>query len=92
MRVLEGWVAWLGLGLLVLLPSMSAATGLPLRSNPAPTTTNGVPHVQIGVEPVAELSNELMARIEAFDGIVIRPTIVSLPGALGFWIEEHVTL
>ena len=68
------------------------ATNLPDKETPVPRTTNGVPHVQIGVEPDPEVSAELLRRVSAVSGIEIHPTIVSLPGALGFWITEDVPL
>lgn len=65
---------------------------LPTRETPIPRTTSGVPHVQIGVEPVPEISAELLRRVSEITGIEIQPTIVSLPGALGFWVTEDVPL
>jgi hypothetical protein len=65
---------------------------LPMRSSPIPLTTNGVPHVQIGIEAVAEISAELLRRVSKIPGVEIRDTIVSLPGAQGFWLNESVTL
>lgn len=70
----------------------ATALELPARANPAPPTTSGVPHVQLGVEPAPGISEALLRRVEAHPNIEIRPTIVSLPGALGFWITENVTL
>ncbi len=55
-------------------------------------TTSGVPHVQIGVEPVPEISAELLNRVSDIPGIEIRDTVVSLPGALGFWLNEDIKL
>jgi luciferase-like monooxygenase len=65
---------------------------LPKRTTPIPQTTNGVPHVQIGIEPVPTISSELLDRVAKFPGVDIRPTVVSLPGALGFWISEDFPL
>ena len=71
----------------------SAETGkLPTRSSPIPSTTSGVPHVQIGVEAVPEISAELLRRVSDIPGIEIRDTIISLPGAKGFWVKETITL
>ncbi|MEM7270761.1 MAG: luciferase family protein [Pseudomonadota bacterium] len=72
--------------------SARAAQELPVRESPRPPTTNGVPHVQLGVTPDQKIYDQLLARVEAHEAIEIRPTIVSLPGALGFWIEEGVAL
>ena len=65
---------------------------LPTRQSPIPETTNGVPHIQIGVAPVPEISEELLNRVSSLSGVEIRPTIVSLPGALGFWVAEDFQL
>lgn len=68
------------------------AQNLPKRETPIPRTTNGVPHVQIGVEADPELSAELLRRVSNLPGIKIQNTVISLPGALGFWITEDVPL
>ena len=65
---------------------------LPSRNSPTPPTTDGVPHVQLGVEPVPEISAELLRLVSEMPGIEIGKTIVSLPGAKGFWISEGITL
>lgn len=68
------------------------AIDLPVRKAPAPATTDSVPHVQLGVTPVPEIMEELLRRVDALEGVEIRPTVVSLPGALGFWIVEEIAL
>ena len=65
---------------------------LPVRSGPRPLTTEGVPHVQIGVEAVPEISAELLRRVSNIPGVEVRDTVVSLPGAKGFWLNEELTL
>ena len=65
---------------------------LPARETPIPQTTNSVPHVQIGVQPVPEISAELLARVETMSGVNIQKTIISLPGALGFWVRDGIPL
>ena len=65
---------------------------LPLRDTPRPKTTNGVPHVQIGVDADPELSKELLRRVAKFPGVVVGATRVSLPGAIGFRLADNVTL
>ena len=65
---------------------------LPQRQSPTPETTNGIPHVQIGVEPAPEILTELLNNVSAMPGIEIHPTIVSLPGALGFWVADDISL
>ncbi|MSU90903.1 phospholipase [Rhodobacteraceae bacterium 2CG4] len=74
------------------LPVVALADALPQRSTPAPRTTNSVPHVQLGVEPVPALSAELLKRVALLPGVKIGPTMVSLPGAAGFQIEDDMPL
>ena len=51
-----------------------------------------MPHVQIGVDAVPELSAELLRRVATFPGVMIGETRVSLPGATGFRLEDDVAL
>lgn len=57
---------------------------LPTRSTPRPATTDGVPHVQIDIEPRPELYDELLRRVSGIAHVEVSNTIVSLPGALTF--------
>ena len=68
------------------------SVNLPVRTSPVPKTTNGVPHVQINVKPSPALSAKLLDRVSEIPGVDIRDTVISLPGAKGFWIEENVQL
>lgn len=91
------WKFWLGKYLLTALVIIGScvettAQNLPKRETPIPRTTNGVPHVQIGIEADPEISAKLLRRVSNIPGIKIQNTIVSLPGALGFWITEDVSL
>ncbi|MGP6088134.1 luciferase domain-containing protein [Antarctobacter jejuensis] len=83
---------WPVLAAVLLSTGVAAADSLPRRETPAPRTTNSVPHVQIGVTPVPELSAELLNRVAAIPGVEIRNTVVSLPGAKGFWVRDNVPL
>lgn len=88
------WISGIMRGLVVML-GLSApvqALELPDRDVPRPRTTDGVPHVQLGVTPRPEIKTALLGRVGNHPGIDIRPTIVSLPGALGFWIDEGIPL
>ena len=67
-----------------------AKVELPERSGPRPETTLGVPHVQIGVEPVSEVNEELFRRVYSLPGIEQRPSVVA--GWQGLWIDEQVTV
>lgn len=88
------------ISLVALLLAVEAAHGvlfaqnnfLPQRHGPRPETTSNVPHVQIGIERVPDIYSELLSRVSALPGVDIRPTIVSLPGAKGFWLEKHLSL
>ena len=65
---------------------------LPTRTTPIPATTDRVPHVQLGVEPVPAISAALLAQVSGIPDIEIRDTVISLPGAQGFWLRENVVL
>ncbi len=70
-----------------------AETGqFPIRTSPKPVTTNSVPHVQIDVEAIPELTAELLRRVQKIPGVEIRETVISLPGAKGFWLDDEMTL
>ena len=68
------------------------AQDLPNRTGPRPYTTSHVPHVQVGVEPVPEISKELLRRVANMPGIEIRDSVLSLPGARGFRLAKDVRL
>ena len=63
---------------------------LPERSGPRTETTGTVPHTQIKVEPVAEVNDELYRLTFALPGVENHPTIVSLPGADGIWLDDSL--
>lgn len=75
-----------------IVPASADLQDLPNRSSPIPTTTDGVPHVQIGVEAVPEISSALLRRVSTIPGVEIGDTVISLPGAKGFRISEGVAL
>lgn len=72
--------------------SEAEAESLPPRERPIPETTNSVPHVQIGVEPVPEIAAELLRRVGQIPGVQLRATVISMRGAEGFWVSEDVPL
>ena len=72
--------------------ALAASDALRARDGPAPETTQSVPHVQIGAQAVPELSQRLTERVAALPGVTIRPTVISLPGASGFWLSETLAL
>lgn len=65
---------------------------LPKRATPPPETSKRVPHVQLWVETIPEINAELLRRVAALPKVEIRPTVVSLPGAKGFWLMEELAL
>ncbi|MEW2916618.1 luciferase family protein [Ruegeria sp. ANG10] len=73
-------------------PVAAQTTQLPERTTPRPETTSGVPHVQIGVEAVPELTEDLLRRVNEIPDVEIRETVVSLPGAKGFWLADNIPL
>ena len=72
--------------------AMADLSNLSPRSGPVPATTNGVPHVQIGITPSPDISAELLVRVSKLPGVEIRETVISLPGAKGFWINDDVII
>jgi len=71
-----------------------SAIDVPLaeREGPRPQTTPGVPHVQIGVDVVPEIQARLLEQVSRLPDVEVRPTVVSLPGAQGFWLSESLVL
>jgi len=67
-----------------------ANSPLPERSGTRVQTSGRVPHVQVGVEPLREITEELTRLAFMLPDIEKRPTIVSLPGANGMWLAEGV--
>jgi len=65
---------------------------LPMRDGARPETTTGVPHVQIGIQPIPELSAEMLRQVADFPGVVLGATRVSLPGAVGFQLTSDVSI
>ena len=89
------------LTILIVILSIAVVTGktletddVPLasRTSPRPETTAYIPHVQIGVERVPKVNTELFRRVYSIFGIENRPSIISLPGALGLWLSEELSL
>ena len=70
----------------------SSLPALPERSGPRIQTSGAVPHVQIGVEPIEEIFDELFRRAFSLPGVENRPTIISLPGAHGMWLNDDLSL
>lgn len=71
---------------------MAQDMNLPKRETPIPQTTRGVPHLQFGLEAVLAHSEKLLQRVAQFPGVSIGPTRVSLPGGIGFQLDDDMAL
>lgn len=78
--------------LMAAFPTLTFAENLPIRKTPIPQTTSGVPHVQIGVDAVPAFNDALQRHVAKFPGVNLGPTRVSLPGGVGFQLEDDVRL
>lgn len=67
-------------------------TPLPKRLGPRPLVHQGMPHAQIGVEPVPEVNEELFRRAYALPDVENRPTVISVLGAQALWLREDLPL
>ncbi len=67
-----------------------AIVPLPERSGPRVQTSGRVPHVQLNIELKPALLIELHRLAYLLPGVEERPTIVSLPGAKGMWLNDNV--
>jgi phospholipase/carboxylesterase len=65
---------------------------LPRRDGARPETTNGVPHIQLDVEAVPELTKLMLKHVEKLSGVTLGATRLSLPGAIGFQLGNGVAL
>lgn len=82
----------LALFLMMQVAAASETEHLPAKATPIPATTDSVPHVQLGIEPDPEISTALLTHIARIPGVEVRNTVISLPGALGFWLTDDVVL
>jgi phospholipase/carboxylesterase len=74
------------------IPATSTAFPIPARRGPRPQVQQGMPHTQIGVQPVPEVNAELHRRAFALPGVAARATIISVPGARALWLDEAMEL
>lgn len=63
---------------------------LPEREGTRILTSGTVPHVQLDVEPVTEVNDELYRRVFLLPSLEERPTIASLPGTTGMWLQDDL--
>ncbi len=80
------------LAALAMSPALAQGLSLPLREANRPETTNGVPHVQIGIEPNPEITSQMLRIVADFPGVSLGPTRVSLPGAVGFQLDKGTNI
>ena len=73
-------------------PASPQDVTFPMRDGARPDTTNGVPHVQIDISPVPELSDAILRQVAEFPGVVLGATRVSLPGAVGFQLTSDAPI
>jgi len=85
-------VAVLMIAGLALVSTRAGEARLPVRDGETPATTNRVPHIQIGAKAVPRLTDRLLQRVGTLPGVKIRATVISLPGAKGFWLSENIDL
>ena len=63
---------------------------LPTKSTPRPITTPNVPHIQLNVQTNPAMNDALLRQVSQMPGVVLRDTIISLPGTIGFWVDNAV--
>lgn len=63
---------------------------LPVRAGNRTLTSGRVPHVQLGVSPTKEITEELHRLAFKLPGVESHPTIVSLAGATGMWLQKDL--
>jgi len=62
------------------------------RKRARPPTHQGMPHAQIGIQPVAAIHAELFRRSFSLPKVQNRPTVISVPGARALWLTENSPL
>ena len=70
----------------------SAYPILPRREGLPPKVTLNIPNRQIDMKPVPEVNKELFRRAFALPGVENRPTILSVPGVRGLWLNDRISL
>ena len=73
-------------------PALTQEATLPNREGPRPLTTSSVPHTQLDIQAVPELSAAMLKHVEELSGVTLGATRVSLPGAVGFQLNAEVIL
>lgn len=73
-------------------PALAQEATLPNREGPRPVTTNSVPHIQLDIQAVPELTAMMLKHVGELSGVTLGATRVSLPGAVGFQLNAEVIL
>ena len=89
---LRGWSLLIVTSAFWVIPAFAVLEELPNRETPRPVTTDGIPHIQIDVEPVPEISDELLRRVSLIAGVELHDTIVGRSGSSGFWLSERIKM
>lgn len=69
----------------------SSTNPLPKRERQRPPTHKGIPHSQLGVQPVPEINEALFRLAFSLPDVLNRPTTISVPGARALWLADSVT-
>jgi hypothetical protein len=68
---------------------VDVSTDLPTRPGPRPTTTDTFPHSQVDQQPAdPSILDDLRRRAFALEGIVERPSCISVPGARAMVLSD----
>lgn len=72
---------------------MDVAIDLPKRPGPRPLTTREFPHSQLDQQPSDPAPlEELLLRALSLPHVIERPSLISVPGARGLFIDEQVAV
>ncbi len=63
---------------------------LPVRDGPPAQTTGKVPHIQLGAQPVPELTQSLLKKVQGFNGVILEETRIGFPGSVAFTLISDV--
>lgn len=61
---------------------------LPARAGPPPRTNPTMPHQQLDQNAPAPLQEQLLALVRGLAGVSVRPSLVSVPGARAFVLDD----
>ena len=67
-------------------------TALTTRGGVRPETTDGVPHFQIGAEPVPDVVTEMYRRIFSLPEVEQQESVTSFSGTLCLWLSDNANI